>query len=682
VKNTGSSKDEKGFAWFLSESFSIQRGVLLALVPITFFTLFSLTSWRDEINNGLVRVIEYRVRHWLKLDPKLDPRIKIYAIDDSTLNQMQKPDLSVAEWHGVFRAIGERNPRAVFVDKIFSFPQGLEALPKGFRFEPFSFPLIVGAFLTPKAIPGRPLLPINGPDFDLNHWDPKGTLRSSVNRAKLYGPHPIFQPWFSHLGHIVYPGHLNVYAWQRIDEKTLVPHATLFTAQERKIENGRVVVDGHPVPTDNEGKLLVNLADPGTYYGKAVALRSVLNRVKDKEPLSALAEGSVVVILPGFSTGDTDFVSTPYGSIPGGLVMTALINSVLTNQWLTSYSQDWPATIGLGVLGAVLGWKLGALSLILSLLGLSVLAVAGSLALFVFGSVEVSWFLPVLSFLSSGALIFAEKTRRRESRNRRLKETLDGVVSPVRLLEILQHPSSLELEPAERVVTTLFIDIAGFSLLAERQSPREAFLKLRELLSLMTAVVHRHGGVVDKTLGDGMLCFFGYNYDKTVNVKNHAQVAIECASAVQRELLVHGLKSLKERQPIYLVRIGINTSPVYLGDLGNPLKLDLTLIGDGVNFAKRVESACEPQRVLFSSGTYESLNSETIERLQVEKRSMKIKHHTESFVTFEVNPLREDEIAARRVRRAADEQAKSIKKSLLHGAPARRKRVATSKASR
>ena len=57
----------------------------------------------------------------------------------------------------------------------------------------------------------------------------------------------------------------------------------------------------------------------------------------------------------------------------------------------------------------------------------------------------------------------------------------------------------------------MFIDIVGFSRAAEKQTPREAFSSLKRLMDRLRHAVHEHGGVVDRTLGDGMLCVFGYD---------------------------------------------------------------------------------------------------------------------------------------------------------------------------
>jgi class 3 adenylate cyclase len=196
----------------------------------------------------------------------------------------------------------------------------------------------------------------------------------------------------------------------------------------------------------------------------------------------------------------------------------------------------------------------------------------------------------------------------------------------------------------------MFVDIVGFSAAAERQTPRQAFTRLKETLTLLSGIVHKYGGVINKTLGDGMLCCFGYRHDGSDSTSDHADQALQCALEMQRETLKRCLAAA-ENEPVYPLRVGINSAAVYLGDLGDANKNDLTLIGHGVNLAKRLESACDTFDVLIGATTRDMLLRPETTGVQLRKRLIQIQHHDaliEAYETdpFEVTPeLREKAIA-------------------------------------
>lgn len=184
----------------------------------------------------------------------------------------------------------------------------------------------------------------------------------------------------------------------------------------------------------------------------------------------------------------------------------------------------------------------------------------------------------------------------------------------------------------------MFIDLVGFSRTAERQTPREAFLLLKRHLEMLTTVVHKYGGTIDRSLGDGLLCFFGYSLTNE-SVPFHADAALACAIEIQQNYVVQTAIDRDSGIPLYPMRIGINTSAVYIGDLGNQKRMDFTLIGNGVNFASRLEAACEPFRIMFGAATHDLLTKTGSIVPGVSRRLMQMKHHEELLEVFELDPF-------------------------------------------
>src|SRR5690606_6374571 len=102
------------------------------------------------------------------------------------------------------------------------------------------------------------------------------------------------------------------------------------------------------------------------------------------------------------------------------------------------------------------------------------------------------------------------------------------------------------------------------------------------------------GGYVDRTLGDGMLCVFGYSAEGGPGESQyHADQALTCAAAIQRKNIQRILDARSTGDAVFPLRIGINTAGVFIGNLGDSVNSDFTVIGNGVNFASRLEHSCD-----------------------------------------------------------------------------------------
>jgi class 3 adenylate cyclase len=203
----------------------------------------------------------------------------------------------------------------------------------------------------------------------------------------------------------------------------------------------------------------------------------------------------------------------------------------------------------------------------------------------------------------------------------------------------------------------MFIDIVGFSLSSENMAPRDAFTNLKAILMRISEIVHEHGGIIDKTLGDGLLAYFGYRFDSDETNSNHPEAALRCAIKIQEQMLEESLLAARASSPIYPLRIGLNTASCFLGDLGSGRRIEFTVVGNGVNFAKRLESACRVFCVMIGSTTYELVKGLPWSEGIFARKVMKIKHHSDLRDAVEVNPLRLRETEVSEVLDAFNAQA-------------------------
>jgi class 3 adenylate cyclase len=235
--------------------------------------------------------------------------------------------------------------------------------------------------------------------------------------------------------------------------------------------------------------------------------------------------------------------------------------------------------------------------------------------------------------------IFFLKVRSYERKALALRMALNGSVSPSQMEVMSRNPDQVNLEPRERVLTLMFIDIVGFSLSSENMLPRMAFENLKNILAEISTIIYAHGGAIDKTLGDGLLCYFGYRVESDQTVADHPENAVRCAMEIQAKVLDECLEAMKTGAPLYPVRIGINTASCYLGDIGSGQRIEFTVVGNGVNFAKRLESACDIFSVMIGSTTYEMVKGLEVVSQYTARKMIKIKHHAELIDAYEIRSL-------------------------------------------
>jgi adenylate cyclase len=187
----------------------------------------------------------------------------------------------------------------------------------------------------------------------------------------------------------------------------------------------------------------------------------------------------------------------------------------------------------------------------------------------------------------------------------RLKGTLDRYVSGDVAERILEEKDDLLLRGEVRRVTILFLDVRGFTTISERLSPTEVVTLLNEYFDVVVDRVTRHGGTLNKFIGDAAMCIWGAPKEAL----NAERDAVLCALEIQAA--VAGLSAERARNGITTVGIGIgiNAGEVVAGNLGAARRLEYTVIGDAVNLAQRLESQAKAGEVLISQEVYEKVEA-------------------------------------------------------------------------
>ena len=206
---------------------------------------------------------------------------------------------------------------------------------------------------------------------------------------------------------------------------------------------------------------------------------------------------------------------------------------------------------------------------------------------------------------------------------------------PREFLSFLEKDSIIDVELGDQVeqeMTVLFTDIRSFTSLSERMTPQENFRFINAYLSAMEPVIHRHGGFIDKYIGDAIMALFPGSADD----------AVRGAVAMVQELARFNEERQRAGAEPIRIGIGLNTGMLMLGTVGGQQRMDGTVISDAVNLASRIEGLTKTfgTSILLSDSTRSRLPEATardtraIGRVRVKGKSRPV----ELFEAFGADP--------------------------------------------
>lgn len=176
---------------------------------------------------------------------------------------------------------------------------------------------------------------------------------------------------------------------------------------------------------------------------------------------------------------------------------------------------------------------------------------------------------------------------------------LKRYVSPQLAESIVTSELGLTRTPTRKLLTTFFSDIRGFTETAERMEPEELVDEVNDYLTEMTEIVFRHGGTLDKYVGDAIMVFFG----DPVPQDDHAVRAVRMAFEMRERLTELQERWLRRYNEVFKVGIGIATGWVTVGDIGSEARSDYTVLGNQVNLAARLADRAQAGQVLITERT-------------------------------------------------------------------------------
>jgi adenylate cyclase len=382
-----------------------------------------------------------------------------------------------------------------------------------------------------------------------------------------------------------------------------------------KIESGNFMVDEKIIPIDGQGNALLNYRGiSGTHkaYSAAAVLQSEIRFLRGEAPTiqdeNAFKDKYVFF---GFSApGLYDLRSSPVdGVYPGVEIQATMLDNFLSNDFMRR-SMTWLTITIVFVLALACAFSAS----VFSSPGGSVAVgfVFFSIPVFVsFGTYPHGLWVPLVvqetsvAITISLALVVNYATEGKQKRF--IKNAFQQYLSPAVIDQLIQHPERLKLGGERRILSIFFSDLQGFTSISEGLDPKELTALLNDYLSAMTDIIHEENGTVDKYEGDAIIAF----WNAPLEVPEHAVKAVRAAVRCQ-QVLAEMRPGFKERiGKEMFMRIGINTGPVVVGNMGSHTRFDYTMIGDAVNTAARLEGANK------QFGTYTMISQFTRDMLGV-----------------------------------------------------------------
>ncbi len=358
------------------------------------------------------------------------------------------------------------------------------------------------------------------------------------------------------------------------------------------------------IPTDESMRLLVNyLGPPGTFPTHAFA-----DVVQGRIPDSTFRDA--IVLIGGAAQGLADTFVTPFSAALTGVERHAMvIDNILQEEFLRRTNAtvliDLAAVVMLGLL---VGWFSSTCATYwgsVAALGLASVYLLANVLVFTRVGWWVNLLFPLVAVMVNHSAITVFKFLTEERQKRLIRRAFQYYLDPTVVDQVSQNPQLLKLGGESRVLTVLFSDIRSFSSIAEGLSPEALVHLLNDYLTVMTQVVFRHNGLLDKYIGDGVMAVYGAPLDDP----EHAFRA--CCSALE---MIDELKTLQAKWaaqglPFVNIGIGINTATMVVGNMGSELRFDYTVMGDGVNLASRLEGANKEYgtNIIVSESTWEQV---------------------------------------------------------------------------
>ena len=246
--------------------------------------------------------------------------------------------------------------------------------------------------------------------------------------------------------------------------------------------------------------------------------------------------------------------------------------------------------------------------------------------------IDFSW--TFVSQFITAAIAFYINFRKQFKLRQQIKKQFEHYLDPRQVKQLQDNPKLLKLGGEKRYATFLFTDVRGFTALSETLEPEQVTYIMNQALTAQQKAVQKHGGMVDKYIGDAMMAIFNAPLD----LQNHEEKALQCAMDIQKNMIeLNYVLANQSIEPV-AIGIGINTGYAVIGNMGSENRFDYTAIGDAVNVAARFESGTKNAGVdlLIGKSTADAIEFDLIplDPIEAKGKSEKLQVYTWSLEQY------------------------------------------------
>jgi adenylate cyclase len=377
------------------------------------------------------------------------------------------------------------------------------------------------------------------------------------------------------------------------------------------IRPGLLAVDGYRIPIDAEGRAILRFRGPTLTHpnlSAAAVIQSEVQLLGGEKPNIDPSELRGKYVFFGYSVPDAlDLRPTPVAGVyPGVEIHATMLDNMLSGDFLRELSIP-AALVLLLVVCAAAGTAVSSVSGA----GKSVAVYAAFLPVApVLGvaAYALGYWLQIIALEAGVAVALVSSSlasyATEGQQKRYIKTAFKQYLSHAVVEELIAHPEKLKLGGERRELSIFFSDLQGFTSISETLSPEELTSLLNEFLTAMTDIIEDEDGTIDKYEGDAIIAF----WNAPLAQDDHAARAMRAAMRCQARL-AEMRPVLRERAKKDLfMRIGLNSGPAVVGNMGSHKKFNYTMLGDTVNLASRLEG------INKQFGTYTMASAVTLER--------------------------------------------------------------------
>ena len=330
---------------------------------------------------------------------------------------------------------------------------------------------------------------------------------------------------------------------------------------------------------------------------------------EELEDLAYLVDGKIVLIGEVAEVAHDEF-ETPVGNVYGVNIIAGTISTILRGGML----QPAPLWLELLVVLILMAVFIATQSMQeplkrnLTTLGvLAIYIIVGVVAYIYFGLI-LSMSYVLLASLIALVVVNARFYLNEMGQKALIRDAFGQYLSPKVVSDLVKDPSKLTLGGEEREMTAYFSDIAKFSTFSEALTPSQLVNVLNDYLTEMCNIIIGLEGTVDKFEGDAIIAFWGA---PTIQM-DHAKLACFASIDMSKALIPLRDKWVAEGRPSISVRMGLNSGPMVVGNMGSAQRMNYTIMGDTVNLAARLEGANKAYTsgTMISEATYGACQSD------------------------------------------------------------------------